>query len=62
VTITGNFGATNKRCDLFGGNRYIVKGEPDPEAMFKCIATVGEGPKTAVPMTDDAGRARRPTC
>ena len=51
VTITGNFNATNKRCDLFGGNRYIVKGEPDPEAMFKCIATVGEGPKTPVPMT-----------
>ena len=51
VTITGNFGATNKRCDLFGGNRYIVKGEPDPEAMFKCIATVGEGPKTPVPMS-----------
>ena len=50
VTITGNFGATNKRCDLFGGNRYIVKGQPDPEAMFKCIATVGEGPKTAAPM------------
>ena len=51
VTITGNFGATNKRCDLFGDNRYIVKGEPNPEAMFKCIATVGEGPKTPVPMT-----------
>ncbi len=51
VTITGNFNATNKRCDLFGGKRYIVKGEPNPEAMFKCIATVGEGPKTPVPMT-----------
>ncbi len=51
VTITGNFGATNKRCDLFGGNRYMIKGEPAPEAMFKCIATVGEGPKTPVPMT-----------
>ena len=50
VTITGNFGATNKRCDLFGGNRYIIKGEPDPTAAFKCIATVGEGPKTALPM------------
>jgi len=50
VTITGNFGATNKRCELFGGNRYIVKGEPDPTAAFKCIATVGEGPKTPVPM------------
>jgi hypothetical protein len=51
VTITGNFGATNKRCDLFGDKRYIVKGEPNTEAMFKCIATLGEGPKTAVPMT-----------
>ena len=51
VTITGNFNATNKRCDLFGGNRYIVKAEPDPEAMFKCIATLGEGPKTPTPMT-----------
>ena len=51
VTITGNFNATNKRCDLFGDKRYIVKGEPDPEAMFKCIATVGEGPKTPLPMT-----------
>ena len=51
VTITGNFNATNKRCDLFGGNRYIVKGEPDLETMFTCIATLGEGPKTAVPMT-----------
>ena len=50
VTITGNFGATNKRCDLFGGNRYIVKGEPDPTAAFKCIATLGEDPKTPVPM------------
>ena len=51
VTITGNFGATNKRCELFGGNRYIIKGEPDPTAAFKCIATVGEGPKTDLPMT-----------
>ena len=51
ITITGNFGATNKRCDLFGGNRYIVKGEPQLAEMFKCIATVGQGPKTSLPMT-----------
>ncbi len=50
VTITGNFGATNERCDLFGGHRYIIKGEPSPTAAFKCIATVGEGPKDALPM------------
>jgi len=50
VTITGNFGATNKRCELFGGNRYIIQGEPDLTAAFKCIATVGAGPKGSLPM------------
>jgi hypothetical protein len=50
VTITGNFGASNKRCELFGDQRYIVKGEPALEETFQCIATLGEGPKTPVPM------------
>lgn len=48
VVVTGNFDATNKPCELFGGNRYIVKGEPNLAATFKCIATVGQGPKTPV--------------
>jgi len=32
--------AYNKPCHLFGGNRYIIDGEPNP-AAFKCIAQVG---------------------
>ncbi len=48
VTVTGNFDASNQPCDLFGGNRYIIKGEPALEATFKCIASLGQGPKTPV--------------
>ncbi len=50
VTITGNFNATNHRCELFGGKRYIIKDEPDVVEQFKCIATLGEGPKDPWPM------------
>ena len=46
VTVTGNFDASNQPCNLFGGNRYIIKGEPALEATFKCIASLGQGPKT----------------
>lgn len=49
VTATGNFDASNQPCVLFGGNRYIVKGEPDLEGTFKCIASLGQGPKTPAP-------------
>jgi hypothetical protein len=49
VVVTGNFDASNQPCELFGGNRYIVKGEPTLEATFKCIASLGQGPKTPVP-------------
>ena len=48
VTVTGNFDASNQPCELFGGNRYIIKGEPTLEATFKCIASLGQGPKTPV--------------
>jgi hypothetical protein len=34
--------ATNKRCELFEGNRYI-SGEPDVPDVFECIAKVGTG-------------------
>ncbi len=50
VTITGNFKAANKRCDLFGDHRYIVRGEPELAEMFACITTLGEGAKTPLPM------------
>jgi hypothetical protein len=33
--------ASNKKCELFGGNRYMVAEEPDLLATFKCVAAVG---------------------
>jgi hypothetical protein len=33
--------ATNAPCTLFGGNRYIIEGEPDLAGAFGCIAKVG---------------------
>jgi hypothetical protein len=41
VTFPAGTGASNRRCDLYGGNRYIVSGEPKMEEMFDCIARVG---------------------
>ena len=48
VTLNGNWDASNKRCELFGGNRYIIKGEPKLLDNFLCIADVGAGPRTDV--------------
>jgi hypothetical protein len=48
VVVTGNFDASNQPCELFGGHRYIIKGEPDLAGTFKCIASLGQGPKTPV--------------
>jgi hypothetical protein len=49
VTITGNFGATNKRCELATEHRYITTAdEATLGESFACIATLGEGPKTPV--------------
>jgi hypothetical protein len=33
--------ASNMKCDVFGGNRYIVQGDPDAAATFACMAKVG---------------------
>ena len=33
--------AANRQCDLYGGNRYIVSGEPDLADALECIAKVG---------------------
>lgn len=33
--------ASNMKCDVFGGNRYIVQGDPDAAATFGCMARVG---------------------
>ena len=34
-------GASNMQCNLQGGNRYIVEGQPDLETTFDCVASVG---------------------
>ncbi len=33
--------AANKLCDLYGGHRYIIGGEPHMADAFECIAKVG---------------------
>ena len=33
--------AANRQCDLYGGNRYIVSGEPNLDDALECIAKVG---------------------
>ena len=41
--LTFNVGAyaANKLCDLHGGHRYIISGEPSMPDAFECIAKVG---------------------
>ncbi len=34
-------GASNQPCTIYGGNRYIIAGEPDPVGTFSCMALVG---------------------
>lgn len=48
VTLNGNFDASNKRCELYGGNRYIIAGEPNLLENFVCMASVGAGPRTDI--------------
>ncbi len=49
VTITANFGGSNKRCELATEHRYITTADDATLAeSFACIATLGGGPKTPV--------------
>ena len=41
ITFPVGTDASNHRCDLYGGNRYIISGEPNMTEMFTCIAQVG---------------------
>jgi hypothetical protein len=52
ITFNAGPGATNKRCELDGDNRYIISGEPDIGNAFECIAKVGTG--GGYPATGDA--------
>lgn len=41
LTFNVGPGAANERCDLFGGNSYIISGEPNLDQALDCIAKVG---------------------
>jgi len=44
-------GASNKPCNVYGGNRYAVEGDPDLAGTFECLAMVGlAGHPTERPM------------
>ncbi len=41
LTFNAGSNAANRRCELFGGNRYIISGEPKLDDALECIARVG---------------------
>ena len=41
VTFPAGFGSANERCELYGGNRYIIGDEPNLAAAFECITNLG---------------------
>lgn len=41
ITFPVGEGASNRRCDLYGGHRYVISGDPDMAGSFACIATTG---------------------
>lgn len=41
VTFPAGTGSSNRRCDLFGGNRYILGEDPDFKSSFECIIQAG---------------------
>lgn len=41
VTFNAGADATNKRCELYLGNRYIVSGQPEMTDALECIAKAG---------------------
>lgn len=41
ITFNAGAYAANRPCELFGGNRYIVNGEPKMADALECIAKVG---------------------
>lgn len=45
-TFPVGVGASNRRCDLAGDQRYIQQGEPDVVEAFTCLAQVGYGLNT----------------
>jgi hypothetical protein len=58
VTLPRGWNASNERCELYAGRRYIVKDEPNLPNAFTCIATVGTSGEYSV--ADDAVLALSP--
>jgi hypothetical protein len=48
LTFPTGWNASNARCELFGGHRYIIKDDPDLLGSFECIASVGTSGASAV--------------
>lgn len=48
ITYPAGIYASNRRCDLSSGQRYIIGGTQDMTAEFNCIAQVGAGGSDAV--------------
>lgn len=43
VTFPAGTAATNRRCEIDDGRRYITSGQPDMDEVFGCIAQLGVG-------------------
>ncbi|MDC0719104.1 hypothetical protein [Nannocystis bainbridge] len=41
ITFSAGWDASNERCDLAGGHRYITAGQPDLTGAFTCVGSVG---------------------
>ncbi|WAS99235.1 hypothetical protein [Nannocystis punicea] len=41
ITFSAGWDASNERCDLAGGHRYITAGQPDLIGAFTCVGSVG---------------------
>jgi len=41
LVFNAGAGAANRHCALYGGNRYIIQGEPEMDDALECIAKVG---------------------
>jgi len=50
VTFPVGWGAPNKRCEVAGGNRYMLASDPTPEETFLCLASVGYSGGTNAPV------------
>jgi len=48
LVFNAGAGAANRHCALYGGNRYIIQGEPEMDDALECIAKVGWSGSNAI--------------